>query len=402
MTSGHHQEPNVKGEEIVEKVLNGLDVLEAEGGARLRGQRVGIITTDCAVDRAYRDAIAVLQSLPGIEVARLFAPEHGVRGEQADGAPIADGVDRLSGVPVHSIYGPRLWPDDAALADLDAVVFDICDAGVRFYTRPATLVYCLRAAAKVGTRFVVLDRPNPIGGVAVEGPLLRPGFESFVGLAGLPVRHGLTLGELARLFNAEENLGAELEVVRAEGWTRPTWYDETELPWVISSPNLPTLDTATVYPGTCFVEGCTASEGRGTTRPFELIGAPHVDAHRFAAELNHLELPGVHFRPAYFCPVAGKHAGQVCGAVQLHVLNRDASKPVLVGYAVLRTLHHLWPEQFAWLPATGAGPSHIDRLAGSTWLREAIAADADPFEVAETWRADEREFRERREACLLY
>ncbi|HEX5414289.1 MAG TPA: DUF1343 domain-containing protein [Chloroflexota bacterium] len=383
-------------------VLTGLDVLAAEGGARLRGQRVGIITTDCAVDREYRDAIAVIGSLPGVTVARLFAAEHGVRGEQADGAPIADGVDPLSGIRVHSIYGPRLWPDGAALADLDAVVFDICDVGARFYTRAATLVYCLRAAAQAGTHFVVLDRPNPIGGVAVEGPSLRPGFESFVGLAGLPVRHGLTLGELARFFNAAENLNANLEVIHVEGWTRATWYDQTSLPWILPSPNLPTLDTAIVYPGTCFVEGCTASEGRGTTRPFEIIGAPGIEPHRFARELNALNLPGVYFRPTYFCPAARKHAGQVCGGVQLHVPDREAFRPVLAGYAVLRALYHLWPEQFAWRPAKGNGLTPIDRLAGGTWLREAVAADADPFEVAETWRADEREFRGRREEWLLY
>lgn len=383
-------------------VLTGLDVLAAEAGERLRGQRVGIITTDCAVDRQYRDAIEVVQSLPDVRVARLFASEHGIRGDQPDGAKIEDGIDPISGVPVHSIHGPRLWPEEAALADLDAVIFDIFDVGVRFYTRAATLVYCMRAAAKVGTRFVVLDRPNPIGGVKVEGPLLKEGFESFVGLPGLPVRHGLTLGELARYFNAAEKLNLDLSVIRAEGWNRTLWYDQTGLPWVLPSPDLATLDTAVVYPGTCFVEGCTASEGRGTTHPFELLGAPHVDAHRLASELNRLSLPGVHFRPAYFCPSARKHTDQVCGGVQVHVLDRESFRPVLAGYAFLRTLHRLWPDEFEWRPANAGGQRPIDLLTGGTWLREAVADDAAPLDVAATWRGDEQEFNQRREDCLLY
>ena len=385
----------------VSEVTSGLEVLVGEQTALLRGQRVGIVTNEGAIDRRFQHVVDVIQALPGVEVVRLFAAEHGIRGADAAGVPVADGIDPISGIPVQSIYGPRLWPTDEALEDLDCLLYDIPDVGARFYTRPATLVYCLRAAARHAKRFIVLDRPNPIGGEAIEGPSLRPGFESFVGLAGLPIRHGLTLGELARFVNFEEGLNADLVVVPARGWRRATWYDQTDLPWILPSPNLPTLDSATVYPGTCFVEGTTASEGRGTTRPFELLGAPFVDAHRLATALNQQHLPGVHFRPAFFRPVNHKHANTMCGGVQVHVTDRDIFRPVFAGVAILLTIRRLWPDDFAWRPAPVGTLPFIDRLAGGTWLREAVAAQADPRDVAAEWRRDEADFAERRRPHLL-
>lgn len=383
-------------------VASGLEVLARERPGLLRGQRIGIVATDGAVDRAFRDIVSLVRALPGVEVARLFAPEHGIRGEAPDGASIVDGFDALTGLPVHSLHGPRFAPDPAALADLDALVYDIPDVGARYYTRAATLVNCLRAAATAGLRFVVLDRPNPIGGVAIEGPLLDPDYVSFVGLPGLPIRHGLTLGEIARFFNARERLDADLVVVSARGWRRQLWYDETSLPWILPSPNLPTLDTAAVYPGTCLIEGTLLSEGRGTSRPFEFVGAPFVDPHRLAGMLNGMAIPGAFFRPISFQPSARKHAGAVCGGVQLHVLDRTAFRPVLAGVALLLTIARLWPDDFAWLPATPGRPLHVDRLAGGPWLRAATAAGADPGAVAETWRSDEEAFEEERAPHLLY
>lgn len=387
---------------MISGIAGGLDVLAREDPGLLRGQRIGIVATDGAVDRDFRDVISLVRALPGVELTRLFAPEHGIRGEAPDGAPIADGVDALTGLPVHSLHGPRFAPDAAALADLDALVYDIPDVGARYYTRAATLVNCLRAAASAGIRFVVLDRPNPIGGAAIEGPLLDPAFASFVGLPGLTIRHGLTLGEIARFFNDRERLDADLVVVAARGWRRGLWHDETNLPWIIPSPNLPTLDTATVYPGTCLVEGTLLSEGRGTTRPFEFVGAPFVDPQRLAAEMNGLSIPGVFFRPTSFQPAARKHANAICGGVQLHVLDRTAFRPVLAGVALLLTIARLWPDDFAWLPSAAGRPLHVDRLAGGPWLRAAVTAGAPPGEVAETWRKDEATFAEERRPYLLY
>ncbi len=386
----------------MERISTGLEVLLTQRSDLIRNQRIGIITNDGAVDRRFNHLVDLIREVPGARIVRLFAAEHGIRGEAAAGVPIEDGVDPLSGIPIQSIYGPRRWPTDDALADLDSLLFDMPDVGCRYYTRAATMIYCLRAAARNGKRFVVLDRPNPIGGEAIEGPILKPDFESFVGLPGLPIRHGLTLGELARLFNAEENIGADLVVLPAEGWHRPTWFDQTGLPWIMPSPNLPTLDTATVYPGTCLIEGTTLSEGRGTTRPFELIGAPFVDANRLAVALNEQRLPGVHFRPVAFRPVAHKHADAVCGGVQVHVTDRLGFRPVLTGVALLLTLARLWPDDFSWRPAGAGGVAPVDRLAGGTWLREAAAARADAREVAATWHDDEVQFAERRAGILLY
>lgn len=384
------------------QVVSGLAVLVTRQPGLIRGQRLGIVTNDGAVDGSFSHLVDLVRAIPGVQVVRLFAAEHGVRGDAAAGAHLADGSDPLTGLPVQSIYGPRLWPTNDALADLETLLFDMPDIGARFYTRAATMVYCLRAAARTGKRFIVLDRPNPIGGRAVEGPLLRRGFESFVGLPGLPIRHGLTLGELARLFDAAERLGADLIVVAAEGWQRSSWFDQTGLPWIMPSPNLPTLDTAIVYPGTCLIEGTNLSEGRGTTRPFELIGAPWIDPHRLARELNRQQLPGVHFRPVFFQPVAYQYAGTVCAGVQVHVVDRESFRPVLSGVALVLAIARLWPEAFAWRPGSAGGLAPIDRLAGGTWLREAVQARADARDVADGWRADEAEFAARREPWLLY
>jgi uncharacterized protein YbbC (DUF1343 family) len=271
------------------------------------------------------------------------------------------------------------------------LVIDLQDVGVRFFTYQVTMAGCLEAGATHGRPVVVLDRPNPVGGLAVEGPLLEPGFESFVGRRGQPIRHGLTLGELALAVDRSEGIGADVTVVPCGGWRRADWWDETGLPWVLPSPNLPTPDTAAVYPGTCLLEGTSLSEGRGTTRPFEVVGAPWVEPYRWAAALAERGLPGVRFRPLWFQPVTSKHAGERCGGVQVHVTDRERSRPVATGVHLIETARRLWPAQFGWreLPGDAVAPSHtllpIDRLYGSPALRERIDAGEGAEAIVGSW-----------------
>jgi uncharacterized protein YbbC (DUF1343 family) len=299
----------------VSVVETGLDVIAAEGHPALRGARVGLLTNHTGVDRRLRSGIDLLRSRGDLQLAALFAPEHGIRGEAQAGAVIADAIDARTGLPVHSLYGDVQRPLPETLGGLDALVFDVQDVGVRYATYASTCLLCLEAAAEAGIAFVVLDRPNPLGG-EVEGNVLDPAFVSFVGAHPVPIRHGLTIGELARLVAAERGLPPPI-VVPLRGWRRDLWHDQTGLPWVSPSPNLPTLDSLTLYPGTCLIEGTNVSEGRGTTRPFELIGAPWLAAHSLADELAGRNLPGVAFRPVWFVPTFSKHVGATCSGVQI-------------------------------------------------------------------------------------
>ena len=308
-------------------------------------------------------------------------------------------------VPVHSLYSDTREPTAEMLIGLDALVIDLQDVGARIYTFVYTMANCLRAAARHGVPVVVCDRPNPIGGKAVEGPMLAPGYESFVGLFPIPMRHGMTIGELARLFNERFGIGAELEVVPLEGWHREMYWDDTRLPWVMPSPNMPTLDTAVVYPGGVLFEGTQLSEGRGTTRPFELLGAPWIDAEPFAARLNALKIPGAHFRPVVFEPTFHKHARLACGGVQIHVTDRRTFRPVLAGVAVMGEFHRSAPDRFAWRQPPYEyvhDRMPIDILAGSDRLRQAIEADVPARDIAEEWEAGTEEFAALRKAYLLY
>lgn len=368
-------------------VRPGLEVFTADPPELVRDRRLGLVTTAAAVDRQFRIAIDLLAA-PGVpwKLTRIFGPEHGVRGDIAAGGTVPDTVDSITGLPVSSLYGDTYKPTAAMLADVDVLVIDLQDVGVRFYTYNVTVANCLEAAAQHGRPVVILDRPNPIGGVAVEGPLLQAGYESFVGRRGQPIRHGLSYGELALAVNELEGIGATVQVVQAEGWSRANQWDVTGLPWIMPSPNIPTPDTAAVYPGTCLLEGTLLSEGRGTTRPFEIVGAPWIEPYRWAAALEERSLPGVRFRPLWFQPVSSKHAGQVCGGVQLHVTDRERFQPVAAGVHVIDTARRLWPQRFGWRAAvqTGAMP-FIDRLYGSAVLREMIDGGADAAAVIATW-----------------
>jgi uncharacterized protein YbbC (DUF1343 family) len=389
-------------------VRTGLDVLRDSGFAPLRGLRVGLVTHPAAVDSRLRHAADLLAEAPGVRLAALFGPEHGLLGQAQDLIGVGGGSDPRRAVPVHSLYGDSvasLRPAAEQLRGLDTLVVDLQDVGSRYYTFQATMLYCLEAASGAGLVTVVLDRPNPLGGEAVEGPTLRPGFESFVGPHPVPTRHGLTMGELAALYHRERRLTGALQVVRCEGWRRDRDFDRTGLPWVLPSPNMPTVETAFVYPGQCLIEGTNLSEGRGTTRPFELCGAPWIDAHALTGRLAAAELPGVVFRPASFRPTFHKFVGRDCGGIQLHVTDRDAFRPVRTGLAVLAALRDQSVERFAWRTEPYefvADRPAIDLLFGSDRERTALEAGVPVAEIARAWEAEEDEFRRRRREHLLY
>ncbi|HNT77112.1 MAG TPA: DUF1343 domain-containing protein [Anaerolineae bacterium] len=366
----------------------GLEYFLRELAPGLRGRRVGLATHPGAVTPDLTHCLDALLSA-GVRVTALFAPEHGLAGSVADGATVAHGVHARTGLPIFSLYGATKEPTPAMLADVDVLVFDMQDIGARFYTFISTLFYVLRGAARARTPVIVLDRPNPINGVDVEGPLVTPGFESFVGIVPIPIRHGLTLGELARYINGEQALEADLTIAPLAGWRRGLWLDETGLPWIPTSPAMPRLSTATVYPGMCLLEGTNVSEGRGTALPFEVCGAPWIDGETLAAELNARALPGVRFRPTQFVPSASKYAGEVCAGVQGHVLDRRLLRPVALGVWLLATLRRLYPESFNWITPSWEGSlPHIDLLTGCDRLRNCLDAGENVPDLLTAWRAD--------------
>jgi uncharacterized protein YbbC (DUF1343 family) len=382
----------------------GSDLLLAS--PRLRGARVAVVCNHASVDRGFLHIVDRLAGADGVTLAAIFGPQHGFRSDVQDNmieTPHRDDPSRR--VPIYSLYSETREPTAEMLRGIEVMVVDLQDIGARIYTYIYTMANCLRACGRHGVPVIVCDRPNPINGVDVEGALLRPGYESFVGLFPIPMRHGMTIGELAQLFNDRFNLGATLEVVRMDGWRRDMYSDATDLPWVMPSPNMPTLETAVVYPGTVLFEGTMLSEGRGTTRPFELIGAPWIEAERFAREMNALDLPGAFFRPAVFEPTFQKHAKQSCGGCQIHVTDRAAFKPVLTGAALIQMFRKQDPQKFAWRQPPYEYEHEklpIDILAGSDELRREIESDLAPQRMAESWRRDEEEFARVREPYLLY
>jgi uncharacterized protein YbbC (DUF1343 family) len=373
---------------------------------RLKGLRVGVLANPASIDRDFRHVVDALASSRDWKLTAIFGPQHGFRSDLQDNMiETAHADDKRRKVPIFSLYSETREPTPAMLDLIDVLVIDIQDVGARIYTFIYTMANCLRAAARKGLPVIVCDRPNPIGGVAVEGPMLEKDFESFVGQFPIPMRHGMTIGELARLFNERHGIGAKLEVVPMEGWSRGMYWDETGLPWVMPSPNMPTLDTAIVYPGTVLFEGTMLSEGRGTTRPFELIGAPWIDGEELASRMNAIGLEGAHFRPAIFEPTFQKHARATCGGVQIHVTERNAFEPVKAGVALMRECNEMAPDRFAWRPPPYEyehGKMPIDILAGSQALREQIAARMPLADIVASWRDDEAEFAKLRAPYLLY
>jgi len=372
----------------------------------LDGKRVGVVCNPASVDRGLRHIAERVAEHPKARLVALFGPQHGFRSDVQDNMiETRHGHDQTRRVPVYSLYSEVREPTSEMLRDLDVLVVDLQDVGVRIYTYIYTLANCLKAAKRDGVKVIVCDRPNPIGGVQVEGMTLVPGFESFVGMYPIPMRHGMTIGEIARLFNGHFGIAADLEVVPMQGWTRDMYWDRSGLTWIISSPNIPTFDTTTVYPGGVLFEGTNVSEGRGTTRPFELIGAPWVVAERFAEAMNQRGLPGVFFRPALFEPTFHKHAKQGCAGCQVHVRDRWTFRPVETAVALIEAFRATAPEQFAWK----APPYEyefekmpIDCLAGSSVLREQIDAGVPADQIARSWQADVDRFFETRQKFLLY
>jgi uncharacterized protein YbbC (DUF1343 family) len=390
--------------------MTGLEVLAAEGFKRLRGRRVGLLAHPASVDSHLRHVADLLQAAPEIKLQTIFGPEHGWSGRAQDLEPVNSAEGCLSQpARVVSLYGntvSSLRPKREQLEDLDILVVDLQDVGARYYTFQTTMLYCLERANEVGLPVLVLDRPNPISGYMVEGPGLKRGFDSFVGSHDLVIRHGLTLGELARLYQAEKGLTkTKIEIVPCKGWRRDMFFEETELPWVLPSPNMPTIDTTEVYPGQCLLEGTNLSEGRGTTRPFELCGAPWIEASATANELNSENLPGVRFRPAWFQPTFQKHVGQLCQGIQLHVLDRRVFQPVRTGLAVLAALRASSREHFRWRTEPYEFVSHpiaIDLLFGSERERCALENGQSWRDIAAEWAQEEQAFMKRREPFLLY
>lgn len=393
-------------------VLSGLEVLIDEEPWRIQGKRIGLVTNQSAVTRDLSHAVKLLLAGRGWKLAALFGPEHGIWGEAQDMAHVDHSTDPLTGLPVYSLYGASesdLAPRREVLRGLDALVIDLQDIGSRYYTFIYTMALCMREAAPLGVQVIVLDRPNPIDGVHLEGNIREDKYSSFVGMFPLPTRHGMTAGELARWFARYyadvHKLECNVVVVPMKGWRRWMWWGDTGLPWVIPSPNMPTVYTATVYPGMCLVEGTNLSEGRGTTHPFEFFGAPWLDSFKLADRLNKLELPGIRFRPHYFTPTFHKHAEQVCGGVELHVTNRATFEPYRTGLWCVKVARDMSPDQFKWRTETYEFVSDrlaIDLLAGSAKYRELVEAGGDVDDWVAEWVEPLREFARLRDEFLLY
>jgi uncharacterized protein YbbC (DUF1343 family) len=372
----------------------------------LDGSRVGLVCNPASVDARLRHSADLLFAEPGVTLGAIFGPQHGFRSDLQDNMIESDhATDARRRVPIYSLYSETREPTAEMLKGLDVLVIDLQDIGARIYTFVYTMANCLRAAARHGVPVIVCDRPNPIGGVQVEGGVLERGFESFVGLFPIPMRHGMTIGELARLFNEAFGIGASLTIAKMDRWSRSMYFDQTGLPWVMPSPNMPTLDTAVVYPGAVLFEGTQLSEGRGTTRPFELLGAPWIDAERFAADMNALDLPGARFRPAVFEPTFQKHARVTCGGCQIHVFDRDAFRPVATGAALLSRFCAAEPKLFAWRQPPYEYEHDrmpIDILAGSAALREQVTGGIAWREIESSWQSGVNAFAEQRSSFLLY
>jgi uncharacterized protein YbbC (DUF1343 family)/CubicO group peptidase (beta-lactamase class C family) len=377
-------------------VLTGIDVLESQDFAILKGKRVGVVTNQTGVDSSGRRTIDVLAHAPGVQLTAIFSPEHGVTGE-LDTTHVGNSHDAATGIPVYSVYGgsdqARRPPPDI-LKQLDAVVFDLQDAGVRFYTYETTLGYFLEASAKAGIQLIVLDRPNPISGALIQGPMSEPGRENFTNYGPIPVRHGMTLGELAQMFNSEHNIHAKLTVVAMQGWMRGDWLDSTGVEWINPSPNLRSLTEAALYPGVGLVEGANISVGRGTDTPFELLGAPWINAREFAAYLNARQIPGLRFVPVTFAPTSSNYSGQPCHGVNIVLTDREFLDAPELGMELASALLKLYPQQYR--------IEKIMEILGSKAVYDALLRGEDPHRIDLDWQDDLLKFEKTRERYLIY
>jgi uncharacterized protein YbbC (DUF1343 family) len=384
----------------------GLENALEQAAAVFAGSRVGLICNQASVDHSFRHAADLFFENPEINLTTLFGPQHGIRGDVQDNMiESGHGIDNETGLPVYSLYSETRKPTAEMLKDVDLLVFDLQDVGCRVYTFIYTMALAMQACAEMGKRFMVLDRPNPINGNDVEGSLLESGHESFVGLYPIPMRHGMTTGELAKMFNVHFNIGCDLSVIAMRGWKRSSFYDETDGPWVMPSPNMPTVDTAVVFPGTVYFEGTAISEGRGSTRPFEIVGGPFVDPARLARSLEALNLPGVIFRPIEFIPTFQKCSGENCAGVFLHVTDRNLFKPVLTGLSIVKSIIANHRDEFRWK----APPyeyeydrNPFDVIAGNLSVRRVCEAEGMFDELHRDCEKDVEQFKEIKREFHLY
>ncbi|AIF66576.1 hypothetical protein GZ22_07965 [Terribacillus saccharophilus] len=379
------------------KVTPGVEVLLDDQKELLKGKKVGLITNPTGIDSKMNSIVDLLHDDSGIELTALFGPEHGVRGDAQAGEYVESYIDEKTGLPVYSLYGQTRKPTPEMLKNVEVLVFDIQDVGTRYYTYIYTMAYAMEAAKENNIPIVVLDRPNPLGGLSVDGPVLEPEFSSFVGMYPIPTKHGMTVGELARFFNTEFNIKADLKVVKMKGWRRSMDFDDTGLPFVLPSPNMPTVSTIFVYPATGLIEGTNLSEGRGTTKPFELIGAPYINSTNLAAELNSLRLPGVKFRAASFTPSTSKHAGKLSHGVEIYITDRDEFDAVTTGLHIIKTIYDMYPDDFEFL-----SNNFFDKLIGNDLVRTMILEGASVTEITKTYQKELSEFKKVRKEYLLY
>lgn len=397
----------MKAQNTSHAVSTGLEVFDKKWPGTLNGSRVGLLTHPASVNRSLKHAVNIFLSSKKFTLRALFGPQHGIRGETQDNMVEWQGFrDRKKGLPVYSLYSRTRKPEPFMLKDIDVFVIDMQDVGSRYYTFIWTMELCMQACLEMNKSVVVLDRPNPLGGIFTEGPVLDMSYASFVGQRPLPIRHGMTIGEIANYLKNEFYPSLDFHVIAVQGWKRKMWFDETGLPWVMPSPNMPSLDTAIVYPGMCLVEGTNLSEGRGTTRPFEIFGAPFIEPERLVKQLEKFKLTGVVFRPMYFLPAFQKHAGKLCGGAQIHVTNRDKFKPFKTGVAIIKAVHDLYPEHFQWKQPPYEYEKNkmpIDILAGTDMLRKDIEKGKSVNSMEQRWKEQCVEFQKKvRKRYLIY
>ena len=385
----------------------GIEILLDEKLEVLRGQRVGLVCNQASVlPDTFHHAADVFHENAKINLTTLFGPQHGIRGDvQYNMIETPHVRDSRTGIMVYSLYSETREPTEEMLADVDTIVVDLQDVGCRIYTFVYTMANCMRAAKKFGKRVVVCDRPNPINGNAIEGNITEDAFRSFVGQFALPTRHGMTIGELAKMFNEHFGIGCELEVVEMTRWTRNMWGDQTGLPWILPSPNVPDVDTCVVFPATVHIEGTELSEGRGTTLPFFLNGAPFIDPYAWAAELRKFDIPGVAFREAYFRPTFCEFPGETCAGIQLHVTDREAFTPVILGIAMVKTAYEIYPDKFQWRQSDYEyefGKNPFDVICGTDKIRKQIESEVALKEIDDSWNEGLKGFKEARKPYLLY
>ncbi|MCX6149835.1 MAG: DUF1343 domain-containing protein [Ignavibacteriales bacterium] len=389
------------------KVIVGADLLLSENFDLIKGKRLGIVTNHTALLDSKVHLVDTLFHRNDVKISVLFGPEHGIRGDNADGAKIEDGKDSKTGIPVYSLYGKINKPTKEMLKDVDVLIYDIQDVGARFYTFISTLFYTIQAAAENNIPVIVLDRPNPIGGLNVDGPILKQELTSFVGIAPIPIMHGMTVGELATMFNESGMIGkdlkANLTVIKMKSWERGLYFDKCNIHWLRPSPNIYYIVTAIIYPGTCLIEGTNASEGRGTEAPFQIIGAPYINSDTLYKAINNLKLKGVKFVATDFTPVeianvasSPKYKGQLCHGIKINVTNRYNFNPVEFGISLISTLYNLYPKDFKFTA------SRFDKLSGDKSIREQIIAGKTPEEIISSWQKELNKFKDLRKKYLLY